>query len=127
MATHRPERTGERLQEILARIVREELRDPRLGFLTITGVRLSHDLEHAVVFVSRIGSDEERKTAVQVLRRASGYLRRAVARDGGLRHTPELRFEEDASLERGARVEKILSDLQPRGTDDQTGGESDSE
>jgi ribosome-binding factor A len=122
MATHRKERTAERLQEILARVVREELRDPRLGFTTITGVRVSPDLEHAVVYVSRIGTDPERREAIEALRRAGGYLRRALAREAGLRHTPFLRFEEDRSMERGARIEAILDDLHREG-DSGDGGE----
>lgn len=111
MKTHRPERTAGRLQAILARVVREEIRDPRLGFTTVTGVRVSSDLEHAVIYVSRIGSEAERRDALLALRHARGYLRKALAREAGLRHTPELRFEWDEAIERGARIEEILVDL----------------
>lgn len=111
MKTHRPERTAERLQAILARVVREEIRDPRLGFTTVTGVRVSSDLEHAVVYVSRIGSEAERRDALSALRHARGFLRKALAREAGLRHTPDLRFEWDEAIERGARIEEILVDL----------------
>ena len=111
MRGRRAERAAERLHAILARVVREEIRDPRVGFTTITGVRLSPDLDHAVVYVSRIGTENERRDALAALRHAGGYLRSAVAREAGLRHTPDLRFESDETMLRSARIEKILTDL----------------
>ncbi len=117
MRTHRPERTAERVQAVLARLVREEIRDPRLGFTTVTGVRMSADLEHAIVYVSRMGSETERRGALTALRHARGYLRRALAREAGLRHTPDLRFVWDEAIERGARIEEILVDLRSEGSE----------
>jgi ribosome-binding factor A len=124
MRSHRPERTAERLQAVLARLVREEIRDPRLGFTTVTGVRVSADLEHAVVYVSRLGSERDRRDALSALRHARGYLRRAVAREAGFRHTPDLRFEWDEAIERGARIEEILVELRSEDSeaDPESGG-----
>lgn len=127
MKGRRAERAAELLHAILARVVREEIRDPRLGFTTITGVRVSPDLDHAVVYVSRIGTEGERRDALAALRHAGGYLRRAVAKEAGLRHTPDLRFEPDDSMVRGARVEKILTDLRPPEGAPEPGVESDSD
>jgi ribosome-binding factor A len=127
MRTHRPERTAERLQAVLARVVREEIRDPRLGFTTVTGVRMSSDLEHAVVYVSRMGSEADRRDALSALRSARGFLRRALAREAGLRHTPELRFEWDESIERGARIEEILVDLKSADSGAEPDGKSGTE
>ncbi len=109
MSAHRAERLGERIHEVLARLLREEVRDPRVGFATLTGVRVSPDLVHAVVYVSRLGTADDRKETVEALNRMSGFLRRSVAREIRARHTPELRFEDDASLESAFRVEAILS------------------
>lgn len=109
MSAHRAERVGERIHEILARVLREEVRDPRVGFATLTGVRVSADLVHAVVFVSRLGTADDRKETVEALNRMSGFLRRRVAQEIRSRHTPELRFEDDASLESAFRVEALLS------------------
>lgn len=125
MKTHRPERTAERLQAVLARLVREEIRDPRLRFTTVTGVRMSADLEFAIVYVSRLGSESERRDALSALRHARGFLRRGLAREAGLRHTPDLRFEWDEAIERGARIEEILVDL--RSADSDTDPERGSE
>lgn len=108
MATHRPERLADLILGHLARIVREEVRDPRIGFVTLTDVAVSPDLKHARVFVSLIGSEADREAAARALNRASSFLRRRLAAEAGLRHTPALVFVEDSSLERGSRIEDLL-------------------
>jgi ribosome-binding factor A len=112
MTGHRGERVGQRIQEIIARLLRKEVRDPRIGFVTLTGVELSGDLRHARVFVSSLGSDAERAGALEGLRRAAPFFRRVVARELSLRFAPELVFVEDTGMQRGFRVDSILRDLE---------------
>ena len=111
MSGHRGERVGQRIQEIVARLLREEVRDPRIGFVTVTGVEVSSDLHLARVFVAGHGSEAERAAALAGLNSAAPFFRRAVGRELSLRFTPELAFEEDTGVERGFRVETILRDL----------------
>ena len=111
MTSHRKARLADVILDVLARAVREEVRDPRVGFVTLTGVEVSTDMQHAKVFVSSIGSDDERAASVDGLNHAVPFLRRRVAAEARLRHTPELRFILDESIERGFRVEKILGDI----------------
>lgn len=107
--SHRAQRVGDKVRSILARLLREEVRDPRIGFVTLTDVRLSPDLRHARAFVSFL--DEDTEKPLSALRKAAPYLRRLLAREAGLRHAPELRFEIDTSIATGFRVERILDEL----------------
>jgi len=106
---HRPERIGDLVRHVLARLLREELRDPRVGFVTVTEVTMSPDLRHARVWVSILGSDPA--DALTALGRALPFLRRALAREARLRFTPELHFALDESIAGGDRVERILQGL----------------
>lgn len=113
MTRRRPQRVAEQIRDDLARLIREELRDPDIGFVTLTDVELSADLRHARVYVSVLG-DEAR--ALEALDRARPFLRHALAQEGTLRYTPELRFSIDRSATTGFRVERLLAN---------DGGESD--
>jgi ribosome-binding factor A len=108
---HRPERIADLVHRILADVVRDKVRDPRVGFVTLTEVRVTPDLRHARVFVSRLGEEEERTASVDALNHAAGYLRREVAHRAGLKRVPDLEFVEDSALETGMRVESLLDDL----------------
>ncbi|MFW6198756.1 MAG: 30S ribosome-binding factor RbfA [Acidobacteriota bacterium] len=123
MSHYRPERVGERLQEELAKLLLGEVRDPRLGFATVTEVRMSSDLRHARVFVSILGDEEERRESMEALRHASGFLRRAIGERVRLRHVPELHFELDETLDKSERIEELLDDVR----DDLEDGSSDEE
>ncbi len=120
MTSHRPERVADVIRDHLARLLREELRDPRVGFVTITDVRVSADLQHAKVFVSQLGPAADRVASVAALNRAVPFLRRELARVALLRRTPELVFEEDPTLESGFRVNHILDELRRDGPDSTT-------
>jgi len=109
MSPNRSERVGDRIRQELAKIIGEELRDPRVGFVTVTGVDLSPDLRHARVFVSVLG--DEIDESVAALGRATPFLRRTLARRSGLRFTPELRFVADAAASTGFRVESLLREI----------------
>ena len=117
--SHRGERVAEEIRGVLAELVRE-VRDPRVGFVTLTGVTLSPDLKQARVYVSRLGSETDRAAAVEALNHAATFLRRALADRAKLRHTPMLRFVSDATLERGSRVEELIQEIHelPHGDDE---------
>ena len=109
--SHRSERVAEQIRGVLVDLIRDELRDPRIGFVTLTGVALSPDLKQARVFVSRLGPESERATAVEALNHAAPFLRRSLADRARLRFTPGLRFVSDATLERGSRVEALIQEI----------------
>ncbi len=119
MSGHRSERVADVIQRELARLLREEVRDPRIGFVTVTGVDLSPDLKHARVYVSVLGQDHD--GALSALEHATPFLRRQLARQSGLRFTPLLRFVFDASVETGGRVDSILDELRRQGPVDPDG------
>jgi len=94
------------------------LKDPRIGFVTVTGVRTTKDLSLATVYVSVLGSEEEQSRTLDGLRSAHGVLQAQVARELGTRRTPVLTFEYDPAIERGVRLTKIIDELSPREPDD---------
>ena len=124
----RQERVGDLIRQTLAEIVRELTDDPRIGFLTLTGVDVTSDLRHAKVWVSVF--DREAEPTLEALRDATGFLRRELGRRASLRHTPELQFHLDASVAGGFRMEQIIErelghsepapDGQPGGADSPT-------
>jgi ribosome-binding factor A len=111
----RPRQVADVVRSELARILREELRDPHIGFATITDVEMAPDLRTARVFVSVLGKAEDFARTVAALNHARGMLRTLVGRNCGLRHAPELHFVEDHTLERGARINELLLKLPPSG------------
>lgn len=120
MTGHRSERVADVIREVLARLLLLEVRDPRIGFVTLTGVDLSPDLKHARVFVSMLGEESARKDGLRALNHAAPFFRRALAKEGRLRFTPALRFVEDAAAQRGLRVEAALREI--RRADDEEDG-----
>ena len=109
MSRHRARRIADLIRVELARMLREEVRDPRIGFVTLTDIDLSADLRHARVYVSVLLQDPE--DAIAALTRASPFLRRGLARNVDLRFTPELRFLRDPAVDAGSRVEGILEQI----------------
>lgn len=110
----RGERLGEELREEIAQMVAGELKDPRIGLVTVTRVALSADLRSARVFVSVTGDHAERQRALAGLRQASGFVRRELAQRLRLRYAPELTFTHDAGQEHQQRVEELLSEVRAR-------------
>jgi ribosome-binding factor A len=106
---HHGARIADRVRRVLAEAIQNELRDPRLGFVTLTDVRLSPDRRHAVAYVS-VGEGSAAES-LKALESATPYLRKLLAKRAGLRHTPELRFAEDEVLERGTRMEELFRKL----------------
>jgi ribosome-binding factor A len=108
---HRPEKVEHFIKEELSEIIQREVRDPRIGFVSITDVEMSADLRHARVFVSVLGDADAKAATMDGLRSALGYIRRELGSRLPLRHTPEIIFKLDESIERGARVSKLLGDV----------------
>jgi ribosome-binding factor A len=107
----RSERLGELLLAEISDLIRREIKDPRIGFVTVTRVEISDDLRHAKVFVSCIGVEAEKVRMLQGLSSATGYIRRQLGRALHLRYTPEIAFLRDESLEQGAKIAQILRHL----------------
>jgi ribosome-binding factor A len=103
----RPQKLGDLIQRELSELVQRELRDPRVGMITLTGVDVSPDFSHAKVFFTTL-SEAHVAEATQGLRRASGFLRSQLAKRIKLYTTPELRFEFDESVERGDRLSRLI-------------------
>lgn len=104
----RTERVADLIRRELADILMNRMRDPRLGFVSITGAEVTGDLSHATVYLSSLDGAEGRVQVVKVLSGAVPFLRRELAPRLGLREVPTLRFVYDESIERGARIEDLL-------------------
>ncbi len=113
---HRPERVAALIHETLAGAASSLLKDPRVGFVTITGVTVTRDIAHAEVRVSVLGTEEEKVEAMAGLASATGFLRTHVARTLTLRTAPELHFVLDRGIEHAQRIGQLLDDLK-RGTE----------
>ena len=110
-----------RVNEAVREVVSEgvgELKDPRIGFVTITGVETSPDLRHARVFVSVLGSEAKRRKTLAGLAAAHGVLQARVARELRMKRTPQLAFEYDPTVERGVRMTKLIDELAPEPDDE---------
>jgi ribosome-binding factor A len=113
MAGHRIERVNEQLRRELSQIVVGEVKDPRVGPLSVTRVVTAPDLTLARVFVQITGDDEERKETLAGLRAATPFIRTALGQRLPLRRVPELRFERDRNLEHALRIEELLREAAP--------------
>jgi len=112
----RAERVGEEIRKTIGRLLTEGIvRDPRVNRCTITAVKLSDDLKSAHVFFSLIGGEEDQTQALRLLNRAAGFIKPEVGRRLKLRHTPELRFTFDPTMEKAARLESIFKQLRETG------------
>jgi ribosome-binding factor A len=109
--TRRTDRVADLIREEISRLLIRGLKDTHLGFVTVTGASVSPDLHTARVFVSVLGSEEEKKATLAALNRARGHLRSQVGHNLGLRHAPELHFQFDQSIERAGRIEEIFHEL----------------
>jgi ribosome-binding factor A len=116
MSTHsRPERIGQEIQAAIGQILaRGELRDPRIGFITITGVKVSPDLRVARVFYSMLGTEKEREDTQKGLDAAKGYVRREVTSSVKLRVSPEIFFSFDESVGEGDKIDRLLREVRSK-------------
>jgi ribosome-binding factor A len=113
----RARKMADRIKEIVARRLDKGIRDPRLGFVTITDVRVTGDLQHASVFYTVYGTDEERANSAAALKAATGMLRSEVGKNITARLTPSLEFIADAVPENAASIEKLLQEARQRDTE----------
>ncbi|HCI81528.1 MAG TPA: 30S ribosome-binding factor RbfA [Ktedonobacter sp.] len=107
--SHRQEKLGEQIAEDISDLIRTRVKDPRIGFVSVTRVEVSGDLRHAKVYVSVMGSPEERKETMQGLNKATGFLRHELASRLTLRYMPEITFKLDNSIEEGSRVLELIN------------------
>lgn len=104
----RSDRVGDQMQRELADLIRLEVKDPRVGMVTLSGVEVTRDLAHAKVYFTQLGGEEKGLEAEQGLNHAAGYLRRALGTRMRLRSVPQLRFIYDDTPERGARISALI-------------------
>ena len=109
---HRSQRLAEELKNEISAIIAQEIKDPRVGFATVTEVKVSPDLRHARVAVSVLGSPQEKEESFEALVHATGYIRRLLGARIRLRHTPELSFAYDDSIERGERIMRLFEEIE---------------
>jgi ribosome-binding factor A len=108
--TERMRRVNEALREVIATAIASELEDPRIGFVTVTGVDTSPDLRTARVYVSVLGDEAERERTLAGLSSSHGLIQAAIARETRMKRTPTLKFEYDDTPERGMRLTQLLKD-----------------
>ena len=119
MGHARRERVAEALRDEISGLLRREIRDPRIGFVTLTGVEVSPDLTHAKVFVSVLGQDQARAASLEALNRAAGYLQREVFRRLRLKKAISLLFVTDEAVASGTRIEELLQEIHQAGADEE--------
>ena len=107
----RTRRVAELIRRALADIIRDRLPDHGLGLLSITATEVTRDLSRATVFISLLGEEEDQERATKILNEESSALRHELSRTLNLRHTPEIKFRYDLSIERGARLSRLIDDL----------------
>lgn len=110
-SSRRPEQVAETLRQVVADALTREVRDPRVGFVTVTTVQVTGDLSHARILVSVPGDEAAKDRALEGLRSAAGFLRSRAARVLTTRTVPELHFELDKGLEQAARIDALLADI----------------
>lgn len=111
METERTRKVGIAIQKEFSEILQRELKDPRIGFVTVTRVKVTPDLKIANIYISIYGSAKERERTLQGLESAKGYIRNLFAKRLHIKFIPEIRFFYDKSIEEGIRISKIISKL----------------
>ncbi len=111
MSNNRSRRLAELLKEEISDIILREVKDPRIGFVSLTDVEVSGDLRHAKVFVSVIGSDKERQDTMAGLDQATGFIRKLVGERITVYHTPEIIFRYDDSIEHGIHITQLIKEV----------------
>lgn len=111
MSRNRQRRLSELLKEEISDIILKEVKDPRIGFVSINDVELSGDLRHAKIFVSIIGDQSERDDTMDGLKKATGFIRKLVGERITVYHTPELVFKYDDSIEHGIHISNLIKEV----------------
>jgi ribosome-binding factor A len=116
MSRIRASRVGEQIKKELSQIMQQELKDPRIGFVTVTAVEMSGDLQVAKVYISVFGNEEQKSQTLAALERAKGFIRSEIGRRVQLRLVPEIHFHLDESLEHSERINALLQSAKVRET-----------
>ncbi len=111
MAELRVRKIQEFIKQEVGKLLLNGIKDPRLGFTTVTDVKVTGDLREATVYVSLFGSEKEKKDSLNVLNKAKGFIRKEVGKSLNIFYSPEISFEEDKSLEYGMKIEKLLNKI----------------
>ncbi|MFD1360377.1 30S ribosome-binding factor RbfA [Lentibacillus salinarum] len=111
MSNIRANRVAEQMKKELGELIGQKIKDPRVGFVTVTDVEVTGDLQQAKVFISVLGDEEEKHDTLVGLAKAKGFIRSEIGKRIRLRKTPEITFEFDEAFEYGNRIEKILREL----------------
>ena len=109
--SHRANRVGEQMKKELSDIIGRKIKDPRIGFVTVTDVQVTGDLQQAKVYISVLGDEEQREKTLKGLAKAKGFIRTEIGQRIRLRKTPEIIFEFDESIDYGNRIESLLHQL----------------
>lgn len=113
MSKQRLQQVADTIQQILGEVIQSELKDPRVGFATVTGVEVSADLQRATVRVSVMGEEAEQAATMEALQRARGFMRKRVAEEmRHMRFVPELRLVQDTSLDYSIRIAEVLREVE---------------
>jgi ribosome-binding factor A len=111
MPKFRVGRVGEQIKKEISQLIQTEMKDPRIGFITVTGVDVTGDLSQARIYLSILGSEEQKEASLHGIARAKGFLRSELGRRMRLRHTPEIEFRFDSSIEYGSHIESLLQQI----------------
>ena len=111
MATQRQIQVANEIQQIVSVLLQREMKDPRIGFVTVTGADITSDLKYAKVYVSVMGTPEEKRETMEALTRSRGFVRREIAARMSIRAVPEVNFKLDQSIEHSDNVNRILNEL----------------
>jgi len=107
----RPNRVGEQMKKELGEIITRKIKDPRIGFVTVTDVQVTGDLQQATVYISVLGDQEQRENTLKGLAKAKGFIRSEIGQRIRLRKTPEITFEFDESIDYGNRIDTLLHQI----------------
>lgn len=112
MMSLRRNRVGEQMKKELGEIIGRKIKDPRIGFVTVTDVQVTGDLQQATVYISVLGDDEQKENTLKGLAKAKGFIRSEIGQRIRLRKTPEITFEFDESMDYGSRIDSLLYQIQ---------------
>ena len=115
----RATRVGEQMKKEMGEILNRKIKDPRIGFVTVTDVQVSGDLQQAKVYISVLGDAEQRENTLKGLAKAKGFIRSEIGQRISLRKTPEITFEFDESIDYGNRIESLLHEIKKESDDHQ--------
>ncbi|WP_316568526.1 30S ribosome-binding factor RbfA [Neobacillus sp. YIM B06451] len=122
--SHRANRVGEQMKKELSEIIGRKIKDPRIGFVTVTDVHVTGDLQQATVYISVLGDEEQRENTLKGLAKAKGFIRSEIGNRIRLRKTPEIVFEFDESIDYGNRIETLLTKIH---NEEKQSGQTDEE